>query len=116
MCEWGQVAVRIHFCCSIRKWLIRVISADVHYHVQCPQEVSPSCFAWLTSSICQATKNGKVVVALEGGYETGVIAHCFVQCCRALLGDEVPRPDVSFPSASGKRTGSHHRATPGVGE
>jgi len=49
--------------------------------------VTPDGFAQLTrmlQSVCS-----RVVLVLEGGYETGVVSDCFTACARALLGDDL---------------------------
>lgn len=52
--------------------------------------VSPSCFGHLTRELMQLA-NGKVVLALEGGYDLPSICDAAQECVRALLGDE-PAP------------------------
>ncbi|XP_077298771.1 histone deacetylase 4 isoform X3 [Arctopsyche grandis] len=53
-------------------------------------KVSPACFGYMTKELLQVA-NGKVVLALEGGYDLPAICDCAQECVRALLGDE-PSP------------------------
>ena len=67
--------------------------------------VSPACFGSLTSSLLsQVDKyftsvlhnpflqaDGKVVLALEGGYTGPGVAESVLHCLRALLGEPCPR-------------------------
>ncbi|RWS15671.1 histone deacetylase 4-like protein [Dinothrombium tinctorium] len=50
-------------------------------------EVSAACFAWMTQQLLTLAK-GKVVLALEGGYDLPSICDCAQECVMALLGDE----------------------------
>ncbi|KAG5681497.1 hypothetical protein PVAND_010924 [Polypedilum vanderplanki] len=52
--------------------------------------ISPSCFGHLTRELMQLA-GGKVVMALEGGYDLPAICDSVQECVRALLGDE-PAP------------------------
>ena len=47
-------------------------------------KVSPPMFGWMTSQLC-AVGTGRVVLALEGGYNVPAIARCAVSCIDALL-------------------------------
>lgn len=49
-------------------------------------EVSPACFGLMTRELMQLA-NGKVVLALEGGYNLPAICDSVQECVRALLGD-----------------------------
>ncbi|CRK87517.1 CLUMA_CG001318, isoform A [Clunio marinus] len=49
--------------------------------------VSPACFGHLTRELMQLA-DGKVVLALEGGYDLPAICDSVQECVRALLGDE----------------------------
>lgn len=69
--------------------------------------VSPACFGSLTSSLLSqvtifnvpffsinqvaAQAEGKVVLALEGGYTGPGVAESVLHCLRALLGEPCPR-------------------------
>lgn len=48
--------------------------------------VSPACFGFMTRELLQLA-NGKVVLALEGGYDLAAICDSAQECVRALLGD-----------------------------
>lgn len=50
--------------------------------------VSPACFGLMTRELLQLA-NGKVVLALEGGYDLAAICDSAQECVRALLGDPV---------------------------
>lgn len=48
--------------------------------------VSPACFGFMTRELMQLA-DGKVVLALEGGYDLPAICDSAQECVRALLGD-----------------------------
>ncbi|XP_075158631.1 histone deacetylase 4 isoform X2 [Haematobia irritans] len=48
--------------------------------------VSPACFGYMTRELMQLAQ-GKVVLALEGGYDLPAICDSAQECVRALLGD-----------------------------
>uniref|UniRef100_T1JB29 Histone deacetylase n=1 Tax=Strigamia maritima TaxID=126957 RepID=T1JB29_STRMM len=50
-------------------------------------KVSPACFGHMTRQLMQLA-NGKVVLALEGGYDLPAICDASQECVRVLLGDE----------------------------
>ncbi|XP_017879936.1 histone deacetylase 4 isoform X3 [Ceratina calcarata] len=50
-------------------------------------KVSPACFGKMTQQLLTLA-NGKVVLALEGGYDLAAICDSAQECVRALLGDE----------------------------
>ncbi|XP_029042665.1 histone deacetylase 4 isoform X14 [Osmia bicornis bicornis] len=50
-------------------------------------KVSPACFGKMTQQLLSLA-NGKVVLALEGGYDLAAICDSAQECVRALLGDE----------------------------
>lgn len=52
--------------------------------------VSPACFGSLTSSLLGQAE-GKVVLALEGGYIGPGVAESVLHCLRALMGEPCPR-------------------------
>ncbi|KAL7031182.1 hypothetical protein ACKWTF_006926 [Chironomus riparius] len=64
--------------------------------------VSPACFGHLTRELMQLA-GGKVVMALEGGYDLPAICDSVQECVRGLLGDE-PAPlsesELSRPPCS----------------
>uniref|UniRef100_A0ABD2W3X1 Histone deacetylase n=1 Tax=Trichogramma kaykai TaxID=54128 RepID=A0ABD2W3X1_9HYME len=49
--------------------------------------VSPACFGLMTQML-MTLANGKVVLALEGGYDLATICDSAQECVRALLGDK----------------------------
>lgn len=49
--------------------------------------VSPACFGHLTRELMQLA-DGKIVLALEGGYDLTAICDSAQECVKALLGDE----------------------------
>lgn len=58
--------------------------------------VSPACFGYMTRQLMQLA-DGKVVLALEGGYDLPAICDSAQECVRALLGDEpVPISDTEL--------------------
>ncbi|XP_076244011.1 histone deacetylase 4 isoform X2 [Calliopsis andreniformis] len=50
-------------------------------------KVSPACFGKMTQQLLSLA-DGKVVLALEGGYDLAAICDSAQECVRALLGDE----------------------------
>ncbi|XP_076326212.1 histone deacetylase 5-like isoform X2 [Tachypleus tridentatus] len=48
--------------------------------------ISPACFGFLTKQLMQLAK-GKVVMALEGGYDLPAICDCSQMCIATLLGE-----------------------------
>ncbi|XP_065309221.2 histone deacetylase 4 isoform X1 [Dermacentor albipictus] len=50
-------------------------------------QISPACFAYMTKQLMTLAK-GKLVLALEGGYDLPSICDCSQECVAALLGDE----------------------------
>lgn len=51
--------------------------------------MSPECYAHMTERLLRYA-GGKVVLALEGGYNLRLTAECAQQCMRVLLGDTAP--------------------------
>lgn len=59
-------------------------------------KVTPACFGWMTQMLMVLAR-GKVVLALEGGYELAAICDSAQECVRALLGDKpTPIKDEEF--------------------
>ncbi|KAL4222959.1 Histone deacetylase 7 [Mactra antiquata] len=54
--------------------------------------VSPSCFGHMTREL-MSLANGKIVLALEGGYEVTAICDSTEMCLKALLGKDIPPID-----------------------
>ncbi|XP_076053921.1 histone deacetylase 6 isoform X2 [Oratosquilla oratoria] len=52
-------------------------------------KVSPECFGHMTS-LLKGLAGGKIVLALEGGYNLGSISYCMTMCAKALLDDPLP--------------------------
>ncbi|KAL5278580.1 HDAC7 family protein [Megaselia abdita] len=50
--------------------------------------VSPACFGWMTKEL-MLLADGKVVLALEGGYDLPAICDSAQECVKALLGDDI---------------------------
>jgi len=62
-------------------------------------KVSPEGFGWMTRSLYRLAKHycqGRLFLALEGGYEPDLIAQCTVECVRTLLAEVngLPGPDM----------------------
>lgn len=62
-------------------------------------KVSPEGFGWMTRSLYRLAKHycqGRLFMALEGGYEPDIIAQCTVECVRTLLAEVngLPGPDM----------------------
>ena len=57
-------------------------------------QVTSACFGYMTRQLMQLA-GGKVILALEGGYDLPAICDASYECVRALLGDEgaAIRPD-----------------------
>ncbi|KAL1462307.1 hypothetical protein WDU94_014150 [Cyamophila willieti] len=52
-------------------------------------KLSPACFGYMTQQL-MSLADGKVVLALEGGYDLPSMCDCAEACVRALLGDSPP--------------------------
>ncbi|XP_045138133.1 histone deacetylase 6-like isoform X3 [Portunus trituberculatus] len=50
---------------------------------------SPECYGHMTSLLAGLAE-GRVVLALEGGYNLTTISYCMTLCAKALLGDPMP--------------------------
>eukprot|EP00455_Lapot_gusevi_P057854 TRINITY_DN9980_c0_g1_i1.p1 TRINITY_DN9980_c0_g1~~TRINITY_DN9980_c0_g1_i1.p1 ORF type:complete len:275 (-),score=62.46 TRINITY_DN9980_c0_g1_i1:5-754(-) len=62
-------------------------------------EVSSECFAEMTRLLME-NSNGKVVLALEGGYNVSAISDAMCCCVRSLLGLPVDPPSLNNPNIS----------------
>lgn len=51
--------------------------------------VRPECYGHMTK-LLTTVGEGRVIVALEGGYNLTSISYCMAMCAKALLGDPVP--------------------------
>jgi len=56
-------------------------------------KVTPAMYGYMTHQLA-AMAEGRVLVALEGGYNLATISECATQCARALLGDPLPTLQV----------------------
>ena len=56
-------------------------------------KLSPMCFAYMTKKLMSLAE-GKVVLALEGGYDINSLCDCSEMCINALLDKQIP----SFPN------------------
>lgn len=71
-----------------------LVSAGFDATEQHPKElggyqVTPACFAYMTKKL-MSLADGKVVLALEGGYDLQSLCDCAEVCLRALLNKQVP--------------------------
>ena len=63
--------------------------------------VSPAGYAGMTKRLLTVA-GGRVVLALEGGYNLDAIARSTAACLRVLLGDEPPRLPLELPGRTGQ--------------
>merc|ERR1719158_2690626 len=66
-------------------------------------KVSPAMYGYMTHQL-SALAEGRVVVALEGGYNLATISDCATQCAKALLGDPLPLIKVGEAKESALQT------------
>jgi len=66
------------------------------------QLVSPEGYAAMTARLNELA-GGRVVLALEGGYNLSAIASSAAACIRVLLGEPPPREDFGSPSVEAER-------------
>ncbi|VVC27104.1 Hypothetical protein CINCED_3A008507 [Cinara cedri] len=59
-------------------------------------KVTPECYGHLTHCL-SSLANGKVILALEGGYNIDAVSYCMTMCTKALLGDPLPPLDLEYP-------------------
>ncbi|XP_050531171.1 histone deacetylase 6 isoform X2 [Daktulosphaira vitifoliae] len=59
-------------------------------------KVTPECFGHLTHCL-KSLASGKVIMALEGGYNIDAVSYCMTMCTKALLGDPLPSLQLEFP-------------------
>ena len=64
-------------------------------------QVTPEGYAAMTQRLTRFAK-GKVVLALEGGYELGVIARSAAACLGVLLGERTAEDDLGKPGAQAR--------------
>ncbi|MDQ6894523.1 MAG: histone deacetylase [Acidobacteriota bacterium] len=82
------------------------------------QLVSPGGYGAMTARLLELA-GGKLVLALEGGYELEAISASAEACLRVLLGDAVPAPESGPPSPAATRvldavTAQHRPFWPGL--
>ena len=65
--------------------------------------VTPAMYGHMTSQL-GLLAGGRVLVALEGGYNLSTISECATMCCRALLGDPLPPVQPGKPKDSAIET------------
>jgi len=65
--------------------------------------VTPGMYGHMTHHLC-ALAGGKVVVALEGGYNLDSISESATHCAKALLGDPLPPLALGVPNNSAVKT------------
>jgi acetoin utilization deacetylase AcuC-like enzyme len=61
--------------------------------------LSPDGYAWMTSRLLSLA-GGRVVLALEGGYDLGAISRSAAACLRVLLGEPARPADPDRPSGA----------------
>jgi len=59
--------------------------------------LSPGVFARMTKSMMEAAPEGKLVLALEGGYNVPVTADCVSECTKVLMGGDPPQQLLAGP-------------------
>jgi acetoin utilization deacetylase AcuC-like enzyme len=64
-------------------------------------QVTPEGFAAMTERLTRFA-GGKVVLALEGGYELGIIARSAAACLGVLLGERAAEDDLGSPGAQAR--------------
>lgn len=65
---------------------------------------SPECYGHMTS-LLSGLADGRVVLALEGGYNLTTISYCMTLCAKALLGDPMPPLEAQLvPNKSAVQT------------
>ncbi|KAG7171304.1 histone deacetylase 6-like [Homarus americanus] len=57
--------------------------------------VTPECYGHMTR-LLSSLAGGRIVLALEGGYNLNTISYCMTMCAKALLGDPLPMLDASL--------------------
>lgn len=57
-------------------------------------KVSPEAYGYFTHWL-SSLANGKIILALEGGYNVHSISHSMAMCAKSLLGDPLPQLQIS---------------------
>lgn len=65
--------------------------------------LSPDMFAYMTKRLKTLSKNGKILLSLEGGYSAKAVGESLCECLNVLLNDDVD-PQVNFLDHLCKRT------------
>eukprot|EP00884_Botryococcus_braunii_P009333 jgi/Botrbrau1/18400/Bobra.0469s0002.1 len=68
--------------------------------------LSPAAYAHMTRRLQKLSKDGKIILALEGGYNIEVTASCAAHCVQALLGDPLPALEGRGASRTRRETQS----------
>lgn len=58
--------------------------------------MTPECYGHLTH-LLSSLAYGKVILALEGGYNIDAVSYCMTMCTKALLGDPLPPLNLEYP-------------------
>lgn len=58
--------------------------------------MTPECYGHLTH-LLSSLANGKIILALEGGYNIDAVSYCMTMCTKALLGDPLPPLHLELP-------------------
>lgn len=58
--------------------------------------MTPECYGHLTH-LLSPLANGKIILALEGGYNIDAVSYCMTMCTKALLGDPLPPLHLELP-------------------
>jgi len=66
-------------------------------------KVTPAMYGYMTHQL-SALAEGRLVIALEGGYNLSSISNSALQCARALLGDPLPVVQPGKPKESALQT------------
>ena len=62
-------------------------------------KLTPNCFAYMTKKLQSVAEDGRIMLALEGGYELQSVAECAEACVQALLNRNLPSfPDETLES------------------
>ncbi|XP_071547214.1 uncharacterized protein HDAC6 isoform X2 [Panulirus ornatus] len=98
----AMVEVVMPIACQFNPQLV-LVSAGFDAAVDDPLggcNVTPECFGHMAKLLtCLAM--GRVIVALEGGYNLNTISYCMTMCTKALLGDPlIPLAQKLMPCAS----------------
>lgn len=65
--------------------------------------VTAQCFGYLTSRLMRLAKDGKIVLALEGGYNSRTVSECVVSCLSSLLKKNAENLETYIESLKGEQ-------------